>query len=188
VPALLDRDRLAFRLGQLRMRLSNVLLDLRNHLLRFVRATVREQPARALRNQPPDRQDAERQNGADQEAEPPADRLADVRKELVREEGRHGRAEPPAAVDRQGHAAAHARGNQLVDGRVDRRVLAADPGAREDPKSREAPEVPGEPRRDGEHEVDAEGHHEQLLASDPVREVTEEQRTADGAEQVPRPE
>ena len=51
-----------------------------------------------------------------------------------------------AAVDRQVDPAPHPRRDQLVDRRVDRRVLAADPRAGEEPEDGEAPEVPGEGR------------------------------------------
>src|SRR4051794_28015440 len=42
-------------------------------------------------------------------------------------------ADPERAVDRQVDLPAHARGDQLVDRRVDRRVLAADAGAGDRP-------------------------------------------------------
>src|SRR5215472_7174479 len=50
--------------------------------------------------------------------------------------------DPEAAVDRQVGAAAKTRRYKLLDGRVDRRVLAADASAGQSPEEREACEIP----------------------------------------------
>jgi hypothetical protein len=56
--------------------------------------------------------------------------------------GADRRAEPKAAVDRQIGAAAKTRRDELLDGRVDRCVFAADPGAGQETEQRKAPEIP----------------------------------------------
>ena len=96
------------------------------------------------------------------------------------------RAEPPRAVDREVDPPAHARRDQLVDRGVDRRVLAADPGAGEEAEEEEAPGAPGERGRDRRDEVEAERDHEQLLAAPAVGQVAEDERAADGAGDVER--
>ena len=54
------------------------------------------------------------------------------------------RPHPVGAVDHQVDPSPHARRDQLVDRRVDRRVLAADAGAGEEPAEVEVPGAPGE--------------------------------------------
>ena len=83
---------------------------------------------------------------APRRSRPPADRLAEVRQHSYERNAAERGADPPAAVDREGDAAADAGRDQLVDRRVDRRVLAADPCAGEDAEEREAVVVPGEAR------------------------------------------
>jgi hypothetical protein len=75
----------------------------------------------------PHEQDPEAHRRGEAEAQAPADVLAEQR--LVEQQERRRRAEDradPVGADDQVHGPAQARGNQLVDGRVDRRVLAAD--------------------------------------------------------------
>ena len=55
-----------------------------------------------------------------------------------RAERAHRRADPEAAVDGEIGPAAHARRDQLLDGRIDRGVFAADAGAGDKAKEREA--------------------------------------------------
>ena len=86
--------------------------------------------------------------------------------------------DPEAAVDDEVGPAAHARRDQLLDGGVDGRVLAADAGAGEEAEQREAPQVPGERRRRRRDQVDGERDEEQLLAAEPVGQPAEE----DGAQ------
>ena len=168
------------------MRLTHLVLDLRDDLLRFVRAPVGQEPPRALRDEAANRQDRQGENRADGEAEAPADRRANVLEQLVREESRERGPEPPAAVDRERDPAADARRDQLVDRGVDRRVFAADTGTRQDPEGGEAVEVPRERGRDREDEIDAERDHEELLPPEAVGQIAEEQRARAGADEVPR--
>src|SRR5699024_9014102 len=74
--------------------------------------------------------------------------------------------------------APHLRGDELVDRGVDRRVLAADPGAGEETAEEEVPGGEGEGGGDRRHEVEHEGPQEELLAAQPIRELSEEQRAA----------
>jgi hypothetical protein len=86
------------------------------------------------------------------------------------------RPEPVGAVDDQIDTAAHAGGDQLVDGGVDRGVLAADAGAGEEAGDEEVERGGRERRRDGGHEVEPERDREQLLAPVAVGELAEEER------------
>src|SRR5699024_5342499 len=76
------------------------------------------------------------------------------------------------------------RGDELVDRGVDRRVLAADPGAGEEAAEEEVPGGEREGRGDGRHEVEHEGPQEELLAAQPVGELSEEQRAEACADDV----
>src|ERR1700704_4754007 len=97
------------------MVLADLLLDLRDDPLRLLRPAVREQPARALGDEAPDGDDAECEDRADPESQPPADRLANVVEQLVREEGGPGGSDPPRAVDDDVDAAADPGRDQFVD-------------------------------------------------------------------------
>ena len=123
---------------------------------------------------------------AEREREPPAD--VGVEQVGVQQDRRDGgaerRAEPVAAVDRKVHEAAHTRRDQLVDGGVDRRVLAADPEAGEEAADREEQEAARESGCDRRHEVDRERDQEQLLAPEAIGQMAPEERTAGGAEHV----
>ena len=180
--ALLDDDRLPLRCGQDRVLLPNRRLDVCNHLLGFLRAPMSEQPAWALGDEAPDHDDAEGEDRPDEEAEPPADRLVQAVEQRVREEGPGRGADPPAPVDRERDPAPDAGGNQLVECRVDRRVLAPDAGAGEEPEADEAPVVPGQSRGDGEYEIDAERDREQDLPPGTIGEKAEHECARDRAQ------
>ena len=132
----LDVDGLALVDG--RQLPAGLLLDLVLHegdrLLGLVGAAVHDLPPRALRQVPPDEDDHDAENRADREADPPGD----ARFELVeQDEGadvRQQRAEPVGPVDHDVDAAAVLGRDQLVDGRVDRRVLAADAHPGDEPR------------------------------------------------------
>ena len=94
------------------------------------------------------------------------------------------RADPEAAVDDEIGPAAHARGDQLLDGRVDRGVFAADARAGEEAEQREAPEIPRQRGRRGGDEIDRERDEEQLLAAEPVGQPAEEQRAQHRAGEI----
>ena len=149
---------------------------------------VDEQPARALRHVPPHDQDSEPEDRAHPERQPPADvgREQVVVEQHERAECAAGRAEPVRAVDHQVHAPAHARGDQLVDRRVDGGVLAADAGAGEEARDVEVQRRAGERGRDRGDEVQHERHQEQLLAAEAVGELAEDQRSQAGAGDVDR--
>ena len=100
--------------------------------------------------------------------------------------GANRRADPEAAVDDEVGPAAHARRDQLLDRRVDRRVLAADAGAGEETEETVAPEVPGQGGRGGRDEIERERDEEELLAPEPVGQPAEEQRAQDRAEEIGR--
>ena len=118
--------------GSARAALRTSLLDLARRPLGLLGAAVRQQPARALGHVAAHEEDREREHRAEAEAraaspiDPTHVRIEQPRRGQRAERG----ADPEAAVDREVDAAAHARRDQLVDRRVDRRVLAADARAR----------------------------------------------------------
>jgi hypothetical protein len=162
---------------------AHLVLDFADDLLGLVVAAVDEEPAGALGDVRADDQDADAEHGADQEGEPPAE----VRREDRGVEQRHREqradrgADPVGAVDHQVDAAAHPGRDQLVDRRVDRRVLAADPHPGEEAASEEVPGGPGEAGGDGGEDVEAEGDEEELLAAEAVGELAEEEGADAGA-------
>ena len=79
---------------------------------------------------------------------------------------------------------APSRRDQFLDRRVDGRVLAADARTGKKAKEEEAPEVPREGGEGGCHQIDTERDVEQLLAAQPIGEMTEEQRTQHGAGEI----
>lgn len=130
--ALADGDRVLGLVQLLAGVLPHARLDAVDDPLRLVVAAVDEQPARALGHVAAHEQDADPEQRPDRERQPPADVAGEevgVEQE-ERADGAERRAQPVGAVDDQVHPPAHARGDQLVDGGVDRRVLAADAGPR----------------------------------------------------------
>ena len=186
--ALANLDRLV-GLGQLIARLlGNVLLDPLDDALRFVLPAVDEQPARTLGHVPPDDQDRQAEHDAEAERDTPAHVLrqeAGVEQENRRRRAERG-ADPVGAVDDQVDATANARGDQLVDRGVDRGILAADPGAGEEPSGVEVPGAEGARGRGGGEDVDGERDQEQLLASEAVGQLAEDERPDAGAGDVDR--
>ena len=116
--------------------------------------------------------------GAEAEREPPAPgRVDDGRVEQRDRQQRAGRgADPEGAVDRDVDAAAVLRRDQLVDGGVDGGVLTADAHAGQEPGAEVPQRRHRERRQHGGGDVDAERDQEELLAAEPVGELTEEQR------------
>jgi len=98
-----------------------------------------EEPPRTLRQSPADQQDPESENRPDRERQPPSDVLREQRSVEERQRGEPAdrRSDPVAAVDREVDAATVPGGDQLIDCRVDRRVLAADPDAGQEPEQKE---------------------------------------------------
>ena len=177
------------RLLQLLARaLPDVLLDPLDDPLGLILAAVDEQPARALGHVPPHEQDREGEHRAEPEGQAPAEvgrEEAGVEQE-DRGDGTARGTEPVGAVDDEVHAAAHASRDQLVDGRVDRRVLAADAGAGDEAAGVEVEGALRERRRDRRYEVHDEREQEQPLTPESVRELPEEQRAQAGARHVDR--
>ena len=93
-------------------------------------------------------------------------------------------ADPERAVDDEIGPAAHARRDQFLDGRVDRRVFAADPRPGDEAENQEAPEIPRERGRGGGQQIDGQRDEEQFLAPEPVGEPAEEQRAQHRAGEI----
>jgi hypothetical protein len=176
--ALADGDRFARIIELLAGLPPDLLLDVADDPVGLLVVAVDEQPARALGHMPPHEQDPDAEHGADQECDAPPDVGREDRRveQDQRAERAARRPEPVRAVDDQVHPAAHSRGDQLVDRRVDRRVLAADPGAGEEARDVEVQRRPRERGRHGGDEVQHQRDQEQLLAPEAIGELAEEQR------------
>jgi hypothetical protein len=111
---------------------------------------------------PPHEQDRHGQHRAECERDTPADVFGKPAwlEQHDAQAGAGRGAEPEAAVDREIDEAAHARGDQLVDRRVDSRVLSADAEARQKPTERERPEVPRPRREQRCNEIDGQRREE----------------------------
>jgi hypothetical protein len=177
---MLLRWRILIESGDLLQLLAGLLLDLLldpgDQLLGLLVVAVDELPAGALGHVAADQQDGQAEDGAEPEGQPPAE----VGREPVgveQEQGKggpeHG-AEPERAVDDQVDPAPQPGRDQLVDGRVDGRVLAADPGPGEEPAHVEEQRGPGERRGHGGQQVQDQDDHEQLLAAEAVGQVAED--------------
>jgi len=94
------------------------------------------------------------------------------------------RADPERAVDDEIGPAAHARRDQLLNGRIDRGIFAPYAGTGQEAEKKKAPEIPRERRHGRRQQVDAEGDEEQLLAPEPVREPAEEDGAQDRARKI----
>src|SRR5690606_28737777 len=119
------------------------------------------------------------EDAADAEGQPPAEigRQQGVVEEQHAAEAADGGAQPVTAVDGEVRPAAVAGGDQLVDGRVDRRVLTADAGPGEEAEQEQVPRLGRERGRHGRHQVEPQCEQEQFLASEAVGELAEEERT-----------
>ncbi len=179
-PALVHRHRLALGLGQRLARLLfDLIFDALDDLLGILLAAVDEQPAWALRHVAAHEQHGQADHGAEHERQAPAE----VRREDVRVQRQHRQqratdaAEPVAAVDRDVHAPAVVLRDQLVDRRVDRGVLAADPHPRDEAHDEEPAREERDRRQQHAAEVDDQRDHEQLLAPQAVGQLAEHERT-----------
>jgi len=147
---------------------------------------MRHQPAWAFRQPQPHEEYDERQRSPDQERSAPAM----IRREQSRIEQHDGgeraqrRTNPERAVDQEIGPAAHARRDQLLDGRVDGRVFAANAGAGDEAEDEKAREIPRERRGGGRSQVDRQRDEEEFLASEPVGEPAEEQCADHGTGQI----
>ena len=127
-------------------------------------------------------------HGADEIGEPPAEiGTGDGGIEQHDRAGRAQRgADPEAAVDDEIGPAAIARRHQLLDGRIDRGVFAADAGAGEETKQRVARDIPRQRGGGGRGEIDRERDEEQFLAADPIGEPAEADRAEHRAGKIER--
>jgi hypothetical protein len=133
--ALADPDRVGDLLQPLAGLLLHPSLDVVDQLLGLLVVSVDEQPAGALGDVAADQQDAEAEDDAEAEGEPPAQ--VGGEQVLVQQQQRQGGPEhgpePERAVNDQVDPAEQAGRDELVHGRVDGRVLAADAGPGEEP-------------------------------------------------------
>jgi hypothetical protein len=166
----------------LRERVADLLFDLALDLvddpLGLLLAAMDEQPARALGHVAAHQQDAEAEDRAHPECEPPA-RVTGEDRRVEEDQGRNrpdGRADPIAPVDRQVHLPAVARRDQLVDGGVDRRILATDSHTGEEAGDEQEERGVGERGGYRRGDVEEQGGHEQLLAAVAVGELAEQKR------------
>src|SRR5918992_3219390 len=135
------------------------------HLLGLVVSSVGGEPARALGDVAPDQEHAQAQDRSDPEGEPPTVEHGheEPAQEGGAQEAAHRRAAPVAAADGERHLTPDPCGDQLVYGRVDRRVLPAYARLRQEPEKGEAPEIPRESGSDREEQVDAQSDAEEVL-------------------------
>ena len=117
---------------------------------------VGHQPARRFRDPRAHHEDAEPEHRADEEGRAPANVRRQQRgiEQDDRAAGPERGADPETAIDDEVGMPAIARRHELLDGRGDGRVLAADPGAGQKAEQREAHEIPRERRRRRGHEID----------------------------------
>ena len=161
-------------------------LDIGDDRMGLVRAAVDHQPARAFRNPHPHHEHDEAEAGAGQIGQPPADVGIDHGgiEQHDRAYRADRRADPETAVDHQVGPAAIARRHQFLNGRIDRGIFAADPGAGQEAEQRVARDIPGQRRGCGGGEIDRERDEEQLLAPHPVGEPAEAERAEHGAGEI----
>src|ERR1700733_7926769 len=119
-------------------------LDLINNRVGLALKAVGDQPARAFGNPAAHHQNDQADRRTDQECQPPAEGGVDDVwiKQDSRAPRRHRRADPKTSVDEKIGPAAKARGNELLDGRIDGGVFAANAGAGEKSKKYVAPRIP----------------------------------------------
>ena len=135
------------------------------------------QPAGAFRNPASHQEDDQSYQSSDQEREPPAKPRID--KGRIEQDDRAARpqrcSDPETSVDQKIGPAAQARGNKLLDCRIDGSVLAADAGAGEEPEQHEAPHIPGEAGGSGRRKIDGKRDEKQLLAPQPIGQPAEKE-------------
>jgi hypothetical protein len=166
-------------------------LDLGQLGLRLLDPAVGQEPPRALGERAPHHQDDQRQHRAHQEGEPPPDVDGEGVEEDQRGERAEDRTRPVRPVDPDVDSPPVLGRHHLVDGRVDRRVLAADAHAGHQPGQVEehqpAREMPGDERRgSGAEQVEQQRRDQQPLPAQFVGHPPEHQRPHHLADQVHR--
>ena len=165
------------------------LLDFRDRRLGLLHPPVHQKPARALGEVLAHEEDDEAQGRTDQEGDPP--RVADG--EMVDDEDEEERGDQRATPVRPVHGDVHAAPvlgrDELVDGRVDGRVLTTDAHAGDEAGGPDpvGPAVGVAQGQGGEHpteQVHAEGDHEQVAPTELVRQAAEEERPDHLAEEI----
>jgi hypothetical protein len=119
-------------------------LDLVDDGMRLFGAAMDHQPARTFRDPHSHHEHDEAKHGTGKIGEPPAEIDADKLRVEQHDGGysAHGGADPETAVDDEIGPATVARRHQLLNGRVDRGVFAADAGASQEPKQRVGRDIP----------------------------------------------
>ena len=145
-----------------------------------------DHPARALGDVPAHPDDDQTHDRADEERDAPAEVLGDAAgvEQPEAGAGAEQRTGPVGAVDGDVDPAAVLGGDQLVDGAVDRGVLAADAQPGDEAPDVEEPGRPGEARHTTADEVDRQRDDEQLLAAQPVGQPSERQRADDLPDEI----
>src|SRR6266496_4486421 len=154
----------------------NLSLDFANNFLRLGISSVDHKPARAFWNPAAKENHNETQPGANRERAAPSQ--PDWQSARIKQYKRRGRAEcganPVRAVNYQIHPAADTRRNQLVDGRIDRRIFSTDARAGQCTKNSIAREVPGKRRQRRADKINGDRYEEQFLPAKAVRSITKE--------------
>ena len=162
------------------------LFDSFDDVLAFLFPPVDREPARTFGHPHAHEEDGKTEDRAGQERKAPSPLRRDERRieQHDRDHGAERRADPETAVDREIKLTAVARRDQLLNGRIDGGIFAADAAAGEEAKQEEGEAVPGEPGQRRRDEVDDDGDEEELFASEPIGQPAEKQRADNRAEKV----
>ena len=165
------------------------LLDFGDGGLGLLFPAVHEKPARALGEVLPHEEDDEAQGRADEEGDPPRVADGEVVDHEDEKEGGDERAAPVRPVHGDVHTASVLGRDELVDGRVDGRVFAADAHAGDETGGPDpvGPAVRVTQGQGGEHateQVHAQGDHEQVAPAELVRHPAEEERPDHLAQEI----
>src|ERR1700722_3793124 len=152
VVANLNLQFLSFELGQApRVAFRCFILDIADDSIGLFFIASKHQPARALRNIQAEHQDRSAQSATHSKRVTPGRRGGN--RVTVQKQHRghraYRRAHPKGSIDDQIYGAPHLSRNELIDCRIDRRILSADTQTREETKDGEAKKVPGKRTRDG---------------------------------------
>ena len=162
------------------------LFDSLDDVLTLFLTPMDREPTRTLGHPHAHEKNDEPQDRAGQERKPPSPFCRDERgiEQHDRDHGAERRADPETAVDREIELATIARRDQLLDGRIDGGIFAADAAAGEEAKNEEGEAVPGEPGQRRRDQIDDDGDEEEHFASEPIGQPAEKQRADDRAQKV----